>query len=83
MVDYIKEKDWVPVTESMFLKDADVIAGVLEHEGVSTKVVEPTSVRYSTFAPQLKTAQVMVPRQLLQSAKGILEAKEKEAEQRE
>lgn len=83
MADYVKERDWVPVTESMFLKDADVIAGVLEHEGVSTKIVEPTSVRYSTFAPQLKTGQVVVPRQLLQRAKAILEAKEKEAEQQE
>ena len=86
MTDYIREKDWLPVTESMFLKDAEVICGVLEREGIQTKIVEPSvvvdssTVPYSVFGTQVKTGKVCVPRPLLPKARAVLEAKEKEAE---
>ena len=76
----IPEKDWLPVTESMFMKDAEVICDVLEQEGIPAKIVEPNTVQYSRFAPQRKTGQVLVPKQHLERARAVLDAKEKEAE---
>lgn len=58
----ISEKDWVPVTDPMFLKEAEVIEGILGEEGIPAKIAEANSNsgRYSGFAPQLKTGQVLV-----------------------
>lgn len=78
----ISEKDWVPVTDPMFLKEAEVIEGILGEEGIPAKTAEVNSGsgRYSWFAPQLKTGQVLVPKHLHEKALTILKAGEAAAE---
>lgn len=76
----IPEKDWVPVTGPMFLKDADIIESLLEEEGIPSKQASPNPQRYALFAPQLDTAEVLVPKHLHEKALAILKAREDQAE---
>lgn len=78
----ISEKDWVAVTDPMFLKEAEVIESILEEEGIPAKIAEVNSGsgRYSWFAPQLKTGQVLVPKHMHEKALTILKAREAAAE---
>ncbi|MGE5625623.1 MAG: hypothetical protein ACM3ZT_08760 [Bacillota bacterium] len=74
------EKDWVPVTGPMYLKEAGIICAVLGEAGIPNKQAEPNGQRYHAFAPQLDTAEVLVPKDHLEKARALLEAKEKDAE---
>jgi hypothetical protein len=76
----IPEHDWVSVTGPMFLKDADVIGRIMDEQGIPAKIAEPNPPRYSNFAPQLKTGQVLVPKHLHEKALAILKAREAAAE---
>lgn len=78
--DSIAERDWVPVTSFMYVKDADVIEEILRQEGIPVKQASPNDQKYAAFAPELATSQVLVPKQLLVKAKATLEAKERAAE---
>lgn len=78
----IHGKDWVPVTDPMFEKDADVIGDILIAAGIPAKLDGPNGQRYYNFSPQLKTAQVLVPKHLLTKARALLDAKEKDVESR-
>ena len=78
---HISEKDWVPVTGSMYLKEADVITELLDTEGIPAKQASPNdNQNYRSFAARLDTAQVLVPKEYLARARAFLDAKEKEAE---
>lgn len=76
----IGEKDWVPVTGPMYLREAEVISGLLEETGIPVKLATPNGQRFRAFAPQLDTAQVLVPKEHLGRAQAFLEAKGREAE---
>ena len=78
--DSIDEKDWVPITSFMYLKEADIIEDVLRQEGIPAKQAAPNPQRYAPLAPQLDTAQVLVPRKLLKKSQAVLDAREASAE---
>jgi len=77
----IDEKEWVPVTSFMYIKEASIIQDVLVQEGIPTKQAAPNPQRYATLAPELDTVQVLVPRKRLDKARIILKAREAEAEE--
>lgn len=76
----LNERDWVPVTSSMYLSDADVIEGVLHDEGIPAKQAAPNPQRYLGMTPQLDTAQVLVPKSLFEKALAALQKREAAAE---
>jgi len=80
--DKIHEKDCVAVTGPMFEKEAELIDDILQAAGIPAKLAEPGpgNERYYVLSPQLKTAQVLVPKHMLEKARALLDAKEKEAE---
>lgn len=77
---HVGEKNWIPVTGSMYLKQAEVISGLLEDAGIPVKLATPNPQHYQAFAPQLDTAEVLVPKEHLERARAFLETKEQEAE---
>lgn len=76
----VSEKDWVPVTDPMFLKEADVIYNILDEEGIPAKIAELNHATYRNLAPPLDTGQVLVPKHLHEKALSILKARETQAE---
>lgn len=78
--DRIREQDWVPITDPMFEKDAEVICDVLDATGIPAKVADLNRPNYRYFGPPVEMAQVLVPKQRLAEARALLAAKEKEAE---
>lgn len=74
------EHDWVPVTSSMYLRDAEVIENVLQDEGIPAKQATGNPQRYLGMAPQLDTAQVLVPKPLFEKALAALQKREAAAE---
>jgi|GEM_PF-4966419 len=76
----IREQDWVPVTDPMFEKDADTISDILDAAGIPAKVADLNRPNYRYFGPPVEMAQVVVPKQHLEEARALLDAKEKEAE---
>lgn len=76
----VEERNWVPVTAFMYLKEADVIERLLHDEGIPATQASPNSQRSAALNPELATAQVLVPKELLGKARRILADREKSAE---